>query len=344
MPRMIDCMIEYQNNLQTLRLKELLYSAKNVVFCSHSSPDGDAVGCLLAFANFFDGIKNYSFVLPDPCPEFLRWMPLCDRILDSHNNPAELNKAFETADLLVALDFNDPGRLKSLSEIFLSSNALKVCIDHHPLVYDKYDALICTVNTSSASELVYQFLMDCSSDHPIDKNTATAIYTGIITDTGSLSFSCNHPSTYSALVNLVNAGVDGAYVHTMVFDNYPCERTKLLGYVLNDKLIVNPQRHFAYYAISLEELDRFAYRDGYMEGFINYALNNRNVKLAASFVEQNDRVRISLRSKGRTDVNKLAMEHFNGGGHVNASGGSWYVDTGSAIELFLEVVDNYICD
>jgi len=159
----------------------------------------------------------------------------------------------------------------------------------------------------------------------LDKNSAEAIYVGIMTDTGSFSFACNYAGTYSKIAELVKAGINPGQVHQLVYDTYSESRLRLLGYCLSEKLTVLTAFDTAYIALSKEELGRFNYQIGDTEGVVNYALSIKGVKVAVLLTERSKKIRLSFRSKGDFAVNDIAREHFAGGGHKNAAGGDSFV-------------------
>jgi phosphoesterase RecJ-like protein len=127
----------------------------------------------------------------------------------------------------------------------------------------------------------------------------------------------------------------------MVYDTYSENRLRLLGYCLSDKLVILPQFQTAYIALSRQELHRFHHQVGDTEGIVNYALSVENVKIAVFMTERKDRIRLSFRSKGSFSVNRMAREHFNGGGHLNAAGGDSFVSLDETIAKLLSILPQY---
>jgi phosphoesterase RecJ-like protein len=162
-----------------------------------------------------------------------------------------------------------------------------------------------------------------------------------MTDTGSFSFACNYPETFKTAAALLSTGINAESIHRKVYDTYSESRLRLLGFCLSEKLTVLPEFSTAYIALSRAELDRFNYQVGDTEGIVNYALSIDNIKLAVLLTERKDRIRVSFRSKGDLSVNKIANEHFNGGGHRNAAGGDSYVSLDDTIKKLKEVLVQY---
>jgi phosphoesterase RecJ-like protein len=106
---------------------------------------------------------------------------------------------------------------------------------------------------------------------------------------------------------------------------------KLLGYCLNEKLLIYPENNAAIISLNNDELKRFKFKKGDTEGIVNYGLAIKGINIAVLIVERGDVVKLSLRSKGNIKVNEIANEYFNGGGHINASGGISYVSVNETI-------------
>ncbi|MDL2239975.1 bifunctional oligoribonuclease/PAP phosphatase NrnA, partial [Bacteroidales bacterium OttesenSCG-928-L14] len=307
------------------------------------SPDGDAIGSILAIYNFITlnfPDKVVFPILPDRCPEYLTFLPNSDKFLNPDEHIEIINQAFNTADIIIAVDFNESNRLGALENLFFISKAHKIFIDHHPFTNDtNYELLFHDENASAASELVY-YVLKAIGFESFNYDIVLPIYVGIITDTGSLSFNCNLPQTYSVLSEIIKYNIDAKNIHNLIYNNFPVERMKLFAHVLYNKLVINVDKKYSYYSLTKEELEEFGYRDGYLEGVVNYALNIRGIEVTAAFVELNNVVKISFRSKNNINVNEIAKTYFNGGGHKNAAGANYNKSINDAIELFVEVIES----
>ena len=189
--------------------------------------------------------------------------------------------------------------------------------------------------------MVYRFINEYLDDiQSLSKEAAECIYSGIITDTGSLSYSCNHTITYRILEHLISLGVNGEAIHRLIYDNYSTSRLRLLGVALNNLKIME-ELETSYMYLSKKELQENEFKDGDTEGFVNYGLSLRCVKFTAFFTEKENRIRISFRSKGDFDVNTFASTYFSGGGHKNAAASYHYDTLENTIKYFEEVVRNH---
>lgn len=313
-----------------------------ILITTHTNPDGDAIGASLALASYLKK-KNHEVrvMVPDPYPEFLAWMKGTGDILVYRKDPEACITAIRQAGMIIAADYNQLSRLNEAGPLVRKSDAVKILIDHHLMPSDEFDYKISVSQTSSTSELVFDLIGAMGDIHLMDKEMAECIYAGIITDTGSLSYSCNYLKTYEILAELFKFGIDGEHLHRLIYDTYSESRLRLLGYSISDRLVVLPEYHAAYIVLSRQDLERFNHEVGDTEGVVNYALSIRDINLAALFMERDDLVKVSFRSKGNFAVNTIAAEHFGGGGHRNASGANCNTSLQETVSKFIEILPLY---
>ncbi len=313
-----------------------------ILITTHSNPDGDAIGSSLALASYLKK-KNHSVqvMIPDPYPDFLAWMKGCNEILVFSSDETACKEAIANAELIIAADYNSLSRLNAAGQLVRQSTACKVLIDHHLNPTEEFELQISISKISSTSELVYNFIEAMGDLHLLDKEIAECIYAGIITDTGSLSYSCNYIKTYLIMAELFRLGIDGEHLHRLIYDTYSESRLRLLGYSISDQLVVLPEFHTAYITLSKEDLERFNHQIGDTEGVVNYALSIKDINLAALFMERDGIVKVSFRSKGSFAVNSFATQHFNGGGHRNAAGANCTTSLEETILKFKQLLPSF---
>ncbi len=323
-------------------ISEKLSQPLQILITTHTNPDGDAIGSSLALA-FYLKKKNHRVhvMAPDPFPDFLAWMPGHEDILFFSRDQEKCISVIQQADMIIAADYNNFGRLNDAAPLVRQSKAVKVLIDHHLNASDEFDYKISISRISSTSELVYNFVEAMGDVHLLDKNIAECIYTGIITDTGSLSYACNYVKTYLIIAELFRLGIDGEHLHRLIYDTYSESRLRLLGYSISDQLIVMPEFNTAFITLSASDLQRFNHQIGDTEGVVNYALSIKDINLAALFMERDGLVKVSFRSKGNFSVDTLAREHFNGGGHRNAAGANCDTTLEDTILKFRKILPLY---
>jgi phosphoesterase RecJ-like protein len=176
----------------------------------------------------------------------------------------------------------------------------------------------------------------------IDGNIATCLYTGIMTDTGSFRFSCTTTQTHNIIGILIEKGADNVKIYSNIYDTFSYSQLQLLGCALKN-LRVFPEYNTAYITLSQEELNSFNFKKGDTEGFVNYGLALEGIVFSVIFIEsqQDNIVKISLRSKGDFSVNEFARAHFEGGGHINAAGGKSELSLEETIEKFISILPSY---
>ncbi len=322
-------------------IKELLSRTDNkVCIVSHTNPDGDALGSALALYGLLKniGFSKVSVVMPNFFPDFLSWMTWSAEVIIATKNPKAASMAIAEASVVFCVDFNALERTENLQGSLAKTNARKVLIDHHPQPGQGFDVYYSEVSASSTAELVYELACQLELQPSITLEVAECLYAGIITDTGSLSYSCNNPRTYQIVGNLVSIGVDAAKLQILIYSTFSENRLRLLGYSISEKLVVMKSCNTAYISLSREDLKRYSFAIGDTEGIVNYAMSLKDVDMAAIFLQYNDHVKISFRSSGPVDVNEFARNHFNGGGHRNASGGKSSLSLNDTVSRFEKLV------
>ncbi len=337
-----------QNKLLTIQDKEslskLLTQEKNkkIVLVSHKNPDGDALGSVLGLNNLLKYSNHETVaILPNAYPEFLKWMPGNDNILIYADGKKLANEEIEKADIIISLDFNDLDRLGDMKKPVESAKAIKILIDHHPHPSNFSNITCSETNVSSTSELLYLIIEELGLKNWIDKDVATSLYVGIMTDTGNFSFNSSKKETFDVIGELLGYGIDKDLIYSYVYNNYSFNRMKLMGFCLHQKMKYFPEYNTAYISISKEDKEKYNFQPGDSEGFVNLPLSIEGVKFSALFTEKEDKVRISFRSKGNFPVNKFSTDNFNGGGHLNAAGGESDESLSSAINKFEKLLPKY---
>ena len=324
-------------------IKQLLSTPKHIVIVPHKNPDGDAIGSTLGLYHYL--LKHnhkITVISPNDYPGFLKWIPGENSILKYDSQTDDCNNLIEKADIVFTLDFNALNRTGDMETVLEYSKAIKILIDHHQEPDDYATYIFSDVSMSSTSQMVYHFIDMLGDLNNIDTNIATCLYVGIMTDTGSFRFSSTSSTTHRIIADLIEKGANNADIHNHIYDTYSYERLQLLGCALNN-LKVLPELRTAYISLSQEELNKYNFKKGDTEGFVNYGLSLENTVLAAIFIEdkQEGIIKISLRSKGNFSVNDLSRAHFNGGGHINAAGGRSDLSLEDTIKKFISILQSY---
>ena len=304
------------------KIKEVLNSSKLIVITTHKSPDGDAIGSSLALYHFLKKKgKEVSVIVPDSFPSFLNWMVETENIIHYDTQTEAADNIIEKADVIFSLDYNSLTRIAGLRNPIEKSNATKIVIDHHQDPQEFADHYFVDTDSCSTCQLIYEFIESLGELDKLDKVIGECIYCGVMTDTGSFRYPSTTSKTHQIIANLLDLGVENSKIHQEVYDNSSEHRLRLLGYALTEKMVVLTNHNAAYISLSQEELKRFSFKKGDTEGLVNYALSIAGIKFAALITEKEDMISLSLRSKDDFYVNKIANEHFSGGGHIYAAGG-----------------------
>lgn len=331
------------NTNEYTQLKELLSTPKNIVIVPHINPDGDAMGSCLGLYHYLNKRHHTTCVVaPNDYPDFLKWLPAEDSVIKYDTHSVQANGLIEKADLIFTLDFNSLSRIGGMQVPLENADATFILIDHHqqPGNYAKF--VYSDVSMSSTCEMVYHFIDQLNDLHKLDKDIATCLYTGIMTDTGSFRFPSTSATTHRVVAHLIECGANHSQIHNNIYDSNTLDNIQLLGCALSN-LNVLPEYKTAYITLSSEELERHNFKKGDTEGFVNYGLSIKGIVLAVIFIENKPEgiIKISLRSKGDFSVNEFSREHFSGGGHINAAGGKSDLSLNDTIEKFISILPSY---
>ncbi len=322
---------------------ELLQKSKQIVIVGHKNPDGDAVGSCLGLSHFLKNKgHNVTVVMPNDFPDFLKWLPGCDAIINFEKHTEEVTKTIENADLIFTLDFNALNRTGDLGSVLEKASAKFIMIDHHQQPDDYAVVTYSDVTMSSTCEMVYHFIEKLGGKNEITPEIATNLYTGIMTDTGSFRFPSTSAVTHRVIAHLIECGAKNSDIHQNIYDTNSPDRLKLLGVALNNMTIL-PEYRTAYITLSQDELDKHNFKKGDTEGFVNYSLSIEGIIFAVIFIEnkQESITKISFRSKGTFSVNEFARSHYNGGGHTNAAGGKSDATLSETVSEFISILPHY---
>ena len=285
------------NEDQLARLSQLISDAGTILITCHKSPDGDAIGACLGWAEYLRSLgKDAVVIVPDQYPDFLKWMPNSEKIVryDKHREKADM--LFKIADLVFCLDYNTASRVEDMEPALLSTPAQRVLIDHH-LSPDVPTVLsISEPEASSTCELVFRLVWQLGGFPQMGKQFAAPIYCGMMTDTGGFTYNSSRPVIFAIISELLTKHIDKDKIYRNVYHNYSENRIRLMGYVMYENA----------------------------EGLVNIPQQIKGLKLSISLREDTDKenlIWVSLRSVDDFPANQMAEQFFNGGGHLNAAGG-----------------------
>ena len=318
-------------------------TAERVAILTHSNPDGDAIGSSLALALALGKLGlDAQVVIPDGLPDFLRWLPGIERSTTFAYKRDKAIGIIEGADLIFCLDFNDPKRVNGVEEFLQKSSAKKILIDHHQEPLKFTDIAISETWRGSVGEMIYLFINEVLNGEVMDKDIATCLYVAIMTDTGNFNYASSYPEIFHIVGDLMKYGIEKDSIYSSVYDAFSEDRMHLQGYCMQEKMVVLPKYHTAYISLTDEELRKFNHRKGDTEGFVNIPFSVKGIKFTALFVEKKDLIRASFRSRGQFPVNKVAAQHYHGGGHINAAGGDSFLSMKETLDGFESLLPGYL--
>jgi bifunctional oligoribonuclease and PAP phosphatase NrnA len=293
------------------------------VLTSHARPDGDAVGSALACCQVLRALgKRADVVLHDGVPRIYRALPFADQVRQANR----VDGNYEAA-IILECDSVHRTRLAGLEDHFL------INIDHH--VSGRPFAHVNWIDPHAVATAEMVFRLAREAGATFSPEIATCLYTALMTDTGSFMFRGTNQHTFALARELVLAGADPSHCARNIYFAHSVAKMRLLGEALRN---LNMRNHVGWTWVSLEQMQRWSAKEEDCEGLVNYVLSIGEVEVAAFFRELADgRYRVSLRSKGKLDVSKVA-ERFGGGGHECASGCALDGPLAHAVEQVLDLL------
>ncbi|MDO5608462.1 MAG: bifunctional oligoribonuclease/PAP phosphatase NrnA [Capnocytophaga sp.] len=324
-------------------IKRMLAKHPKISIIPHKNPDGDAMGSCLGLYHYLQ-LQGYdaTVVAPNDYPENLKWLPASEKVMIYELDPETATRQIEKSQLIFTLDFNSLDRADVLTPLLEHSKADFVMIDHHQQPKDYARVTFSNTKASSTCAMVYGFIDTMGNTNLINKDIATCLYTGIMTDTGNFKHATTTSNTLRIAATLIDKGADNALINNLVYDTNSYDRLQLLSLALKN-MVYLPEYATTYTVLTSDDLKSHNFQQGDTEGIVNYGLSIKNTRLAVIFIEYKDKnfVKMSFRSKGNLDVNILAREQFNGGGHSNAAGGRYDESLEKAVAHFLTILPEY---
>jgi phosphoesterase RecJ-like protein len=220
-----------------------------------------------------------------------------------------------------------------VGEALAQTQAVKVCIDHHPDPTDFVDVAVVDTNAAATAELIYDLIQVMQGF--ISPKIAQALYAGIITDTGNFRFPKTSARTHYVTAKLLEAGIDPLTIFRQIYEQYPLARVRLKGHVL-DSIKTTLHGQLAYYGLDHDTLKAYKVKTSELDGFASLGQEIGGVRVVVFCLQSSrTKVKISLRSDGSVAINQLAAS-YGGGGHPSAAGATV---VGNLDNVLAEVVD-----
>ncbi len=299
------------------KLKEIIEDNNSFLLTTHVNPDADAIGSEVAFYLMLKEMGKEVYILNhSKLPYNLTFLDE-DKIIQKYDN-SKHDKLFSSVDVLVALDFNRSNRMVSMEKEFLNSKKIKICIDHHEGPEDFVDFQFVDKQFCATGHIIYQFIKETNIVE-INKGIADNLYAAIMTDTGSFKFERTTADIHSIAADLLEKGVSPTSIYDSIFDQSRFGKVKLLGLALKSIEVYGKQKAICFMRLYQKDFYECNVDESDTDGFVNFSLSIKGVKIGLLFIELKNGFKVSFRSKGDIPVNKLA-EEYGGGGHRNAAG------------------------
>lgn len=291
------------------KIKELIDDSNNIYIVGHVGPDGDAIGSSFALCLALKSIgKNAKVIMPKYSDHF-SFLPGIDTAVEKVDEGE--------FDLLIAVDSSKKDRLAITDEDY--NKAKKVAlIDHHVASEEVFgDARYIDSTMPAACQIMYDFLKFMNIE--ITKEIATYLYTGLVTDSGTFSYSSTKPSTLKVASSLIETGIDFSDICRKLNHTMKEAKLKLIGVAINNmEVFYDGKLRYSY--IDYNTISSLGLNDEDSEGMTNYLLMPEGTEVAIYVREKSDgSKKVSMRSRENVDVSKIAIS-FNGGGHARAAG------------------------
>ncbi len=299
------------------KIQDLIEQSKSILITSHENPDGDALGSTLSLGLGLHKIgKEITLYNKDGVPEMLEFLPHSENIVKS------LNSVSGPFDIAFAVDCTATSRAGVEFEEYAKSENCKnvVIIDHHQTTGSDANIHLLDEGASSTGILIYAILK--ALDIELDKDIAENIYTTIVSDTGSFSYSNTNSDTLRIAAELVDIGVEPSKISQAIYENEPLRKLELYKLAIPTLEITEDETIASIYVDKKMFNETDTTRQD-TEGLVNIPRSIKGVYVAMLFrqegQESDPEWKVSLRSKGRVNVAKIA-EGFGGGGHARAAG------------------------
>lgn len=324
-------------------LKHLINKNDKIVLTCHVRPDGDAMGSVLGLYHLLKAIgkKEVNVVIPDSAPHTLDFLPAMKDVAVNSKYDSYCARLVNEAGLIIMCDFNAYYRQDKLGCVTQAASCDKVLIDHHLGPDIDANVIFSDPSMSSTCELVFRIIASCGYFGLVNKEAATCLLTGIITDTQNFTVNCNNPEIYEILMRLIEKGADKNYIINEAVKSVSYNALRLRCFALANKLQIFERNRCALITLSQDELSQYNYQRGDTEGLVNEPLNIPGVVYSVFMREDPNCIKVSMRSKFDFPVNLICQDHFNGGGHLMASGGEFLGSLDECRNIMLECMKDY---
>lgn len=303
------------------RILELIAISKNIIIASHENPDGDSLGSSLALYHYLSAKgKNVSVFVPNSIAPTYNFLPGIENI---HVYSSNSFCSLQNADLFIIVDVNTYARMGLVGDFISQRNTPKILIDHHLNPIIEPDVALVNTDASATCELIYR-LINSDLSFTINKQIATALYTGILTDTGGFKHDSTTPNSHIISAMLMKTGINVNEIYAKIFCQIPHNIYQLIGRAFQSSHLYCDKRLNIMY-LTEQDLQEFNASPEELNNIAEMTLDVKGVQ-AGVFIYRHtsfDYYKMSFRSRGNINIRSVA-EQYGGGGHFNAAGGKEY--------------------
>ena len=276
---------------------------------THVSPDGDTLGSGIAMQLIIESMGKVAEVIcEEPVPHIYGYLPNASRVV--------LPQDAEGYECVITCDCADKQRFKKSEQIFTNAR-FTMAIDHHFTNKGYADANLIMPEASAACEVVYDLLK--AMEMPITRDLAVCIYTGVVTDTGNLTYSNTTPHSIRIVAELLESGLNITEINRYIYRTVPYVKTRLQGHVLSN-MKLEAEGRIGLATVTVGEMEMYGATNEDCEGIVDSVRDVESVRVAVFIREGRDGTyKVSLRSKECADVGRIAGR-YGGGGHAAAAG------------------------
>jgi len=320
------------------KFKQALLDAKRVLISTHALPDGDGLGAESAIFHYLKRAKKACRVYnPDPLPKRYRFLDP----KGTHLHGPQQVELWDTCDLWVIVDTNDPRRLGKLwGELSLRAKKI-VFLDHHPeiegasaITYPPHATVLSDIRSSSIGEMLFNIFQDLNLAK-INHDVAQGLYVSVMTDTNSFRYARTTPMAHRIAGEMIEHGVNPEEVYQAIYSSKELSHLRLLGHMLQNTKVTSHGK-IAWLEMGLDLRKKHVATADDTQSFLNLLLLLKDAEVVCLFREEDDgQIRVSIRSKGRIIINRVAME-LGGGGHDYAAGLALHAPLHKTVEAVIE--------
>ena len=298
----------------------LIMGCDKIILSTHEKPDGDGLGSAIAFYYYLKTLKkDVKLIQPSPFPEQYKIIDP-DSIVETYSENS--NEYIKSSDLLILFDIGNYKRAKNVSSIAIDNNIDIACIDHHKNDnLEIFKAFVIDIDIPATGLLVWKYLKYKGLDASWNIKIHNALYTALVTDTGSFRYNNTTSEAHDMASELITYGVKPYDIYVPIYEQRKISQLRLLSYVIDNlRFYLNGKICSAIIDTPILNAKQADLED--IDGFTEFLRSIENVEVSFLMTEQKDgSYRVNFRSKGKYVINDIASK-LGGGGHKFAAGAS----------------------